>query len=283
MTTMTKKASDDPTASRPEMLSNVVHYELEGKERRVAIITLEAPPLNLMSRKFRQRFLSVLDALDREDGVAVVLVRSGLAGVFSAGSDVTQFPTTREGIYEMTKEEHTLYNRLATVSQPVIVVIAGYALGGGLELALSGDFRIAESGSRIGLPEISLGIFPAGGAAQRLPSIIGPAKAKRMMMLGEVVCAEDAMSLGIVDEVVPSERGLDRARELAEQLTATEAPKALQAIKRSVNVGLWRGFAEGSEEEMRSIVEVLLSAEAQKGITRFLAERSKKHVSREQS
>ena len=187
---------------------------------------------------------------------------------FSAGSDVREFPRDPAAGMRRARLEHDSYRRLQQMPQPVVAALWGHVLGGGLELALACDLRVADESTTIGLPEIRLGIFPAGGGTQRLPRIIGPARAKEMMMLGESIDADEALRLGLVNRVVPAGRALESAMELARTI-AEQPGLAIRAIKRAVDGGLDEGPERGEELERELIAPLFASFDAREGVTAF--------------
>jgi enoyl-CoA hydratase len=208
---------------------------LEAKEG-VALISMNRPPVNALNEQVREQLVARCHEAQRRDDVRAVVV-AGAGKHFAAGADINEL----EGLSlaEMAAAVHRLQSSLgavATIEKPTIAAINGFALGGGLEIALGCDFRIVGESAKLGLPEIQLGVIPGGGGTQRLSRLVGPAIAKNMLYTGRHVAAEEAVRIGLAEEVVPAERTLERATELAATLAAGPA-LALRAAKLTVDEG----------------------------------------------
>ena len=214
------------------------HNLLVAKEGGVAVIQLNRPQKkNSLNAELRQELERALRDIAGDSGVRAVVVTGG-EEIFSAGADIgeIQEAKTAEAAYRHAREFQLLFDKVEALPQPVVAAVSGYALGGGCELALACDFRIASESAKFGLPEIKIGAFPAGGGTQRLPRLIGRAKAKEMIFTGEPIGAEAARSLGLVIKVVAKEKLLEEARSFAARLAAL--PRlALQAAKKLINQG----------------------------------------------
>jgi enoyl-CoA hydratase/carnithine racemase len=223
----------------------------------VATVVLNNPPLNVLDPHVFQDFEAVCDELAGRDDVHAVVITGSGELAFSTGADTQEFdgqPTSIEDRGMLLELACRAFDKLATLPQPTVAAIRGLALGGGLELALACDFRIAGRSAELGLPEVKLGVFPAGGGLTRLPLIVGDSGAKRLAMLGELIAADEARELGLVDEIVADESVVPRSRELASRL-AERSPAAVRAIKRIL--GAQRELSH--EESLRLIVETELS------------------------
>ncbi len=172
-------------------------YETEGA---IAIIQLNRPQKkNSLNSELRREMGTTLREIEGDSSLKVVIVTGG-EEIFCAGADITEIQeaTSAESTYKHAREFQLLFDRIECLRQPVIAAVSGYALGGGCELALACDFRIACEGAQFGLPEIRIGAFPAGGGTQRLPRLIGVAKAKEMIFTGDPIGSDEALSLGLV-------------------------------------------------------------------------------------
>src|SRR5262245_6470933 len=168
--------------------------------------------------------------------------------------------------------EHDTYLRVQHLPQPVIAALRGHVLGGGLELALACDLRVADETARLGLPEIRLGVFPAAGGTQRLTRLIGAPRAKELMLLGEPIDVHEARRLGLVNRVVPPGEALAAALDLARTI-AEQPALAVRAIKRAVDGGLEEGPERGEELEREQISRLYGSHDAREGVAAFLERR----------
>ncbi len=210
-------------------------------ERDEAIVTLtlnRADKLNAIDGAMLDALEAVLSELEADrDCRAVILTGAGRA--FCAGADIKEWTalTPQEFGPSWGLRGHRLFDRLAGLSPPVIAAINGIAFGGGLELALCADLRIAAAEARLGLPEVTIAALPGWGGTQRLPRLIGPGRAKHMILTGQPVDAARAEAFGLVTEVVAGDALMGRARELAQQI-ATNAPLAVQAAKRLIAAAL---------------------------------------------
>jgi enoyl-CoA hydratase/carnithine racemase len=236
-----------------------VSGELVGtrQEERVTVLTLQrADKLNALSTAMEEELLGALSTELVRESSCVVFVGTGKA--FSAGADVNEFrdadPTAIAAYYAASGD---VYERIAALPVPTIAAIHGWCLGGGLELALAVDFRIADESAIFGLPEVGLGIIPSSGGTHRLVRLLGPAKAKELMLLGRRYDAQEARSLGLVTEVVPHGDALKRALEIGHEL-ADMPPLALQTAKRAADV-----MAEASREAGMLIERLAYAALAQ--------------------
>lgn len=165
----------------------------------VTTIRLNNPPLNLISKEVTEALGRSLEELERNSSVRAVVLTGTGTRAFSAGSDVKEFPDLAGRVGEgKLLEENAVYDRLAGLPMPTVAAIEGDALGGGLELALCCDLRVASAVARLGLPELRLGVMPGSGGTQRLPRLIGLARAKELILLGELVDPETALTYGIV-------------------------------------------------------------------------------------
>ncbi len=227
------------------------------REGAVCTITLSRPEkLNALSQALEAQLAEAL----ADDAVcssrAVVLCGAGRA--FSAGADIDEFRNaTPAGILAYYRELGQVYERFAALPQPSIAAIHGYCLGGGLELALAADFRVADRTALFGLPEVSIGILPSSGGTHRLVRMVGVARAKELMLLRDRFDADEAFRLGIVTEVVDEGRAVERSLEIAAQL-AELPPLAVQVAKQAANL-----MAESSREAGRTIEQLAYAALSQ--------------------
>jgi enoyl-CoA hydratase/carnithine racemase len=236
-----------------------VRGELVGtrQEERVTVVTLQrADKLNALSTATEEELLAALSTELVRESSCVVFVGTGKA--FSAGADVNEFrdadPASIAAYYAASGD---VYERIAALPMPTIAAIHGWCLGGGLELALAVDFRIADESAVFGLPEVGLGIIPSSGGTHRLVRLLGPAKAKELMLLSRRYEAQEARSLGLVTEVVPRGDALKRALEIGHELAALP-PLALRTTKRAADV-----MAEASREAGILIERLAYAALAQ--------------------
>ena len=252
------------------MLQNLI-YERDGA---TAIIRLNRPQKkNSLNAELRHEMEAALKEIAGDPKQRVVMITGG-EEFFCAGADIgeIQEANTAEATYKHAREFQLLFDQIEALPQPVIAAVAGYALGGGCELALACDFRIASEGAKFGLPEIKIGAFPGGGGTQRLPRLIGAAKAKEIILTGDPVSAEDALSFGLVMKVVAKDRLLQEAKGFAAKLAAL--PRlALEASKMLINKGLEMDLASALELEARCFGNLATTHDLREGVVAFLEKR----------
>ena len=207
------------------------------REGAVATITLNRPDkLNAITPAMLARLEAILGELDRDTGVAVVMITGAGERAFCVGADVNAWAALAplEMWRRWVPDGHRVFDRLAALRQPTIAVINGFAFGGGLELALAADLRLAAAGAAFALPEVSIGTLPGWAGTRRLPELIGPARAKQLIFTGSRIDAATAERWGLVNEVVPAERLMTRANELAAEIAAN-APVSVQLAKAAID------------------------------------------------
>ncbi len=216
----------------------------------VATITLNRPDVhNAMNETMRRELQGVFEGLVTDDTVRVVVVTGAGGKAFSAGADIREFTAPQvPTVFREHRRRIDFRQVMDRCPQPIIAAIGGYCFGGGLELALACDIRVAAADSRLGLTEIDLAIIPGGGGTQRLPRLVGRGKALEMILTGARIDAAEALRIGLVERVVPAGEALASARELAATLAA-KAPVALRYAKESVVKGLALPLADGIQLE----------------------------------
>ncbi|WLR50272.1 enoyl-CoA hydratase-related protein [Bacillus tianshenii] len=249
-----------------------VNYSTENK---IGFIEIDSPPVNALDAEVLEELSNILDGISNEIDVLVVSGAGDKA--FVAGADIREFPQlSKEKGEEMCIRGQGVFNKLEALPQPVIAAIDGFALGGGLELALACDFRIATPSSKIGLPEVKLGIIPGYGGTQRLARLIGPGKAKQLIYSGEFVSAEQAEGIGLVEEVTDGS-AVEAAINWAEKIKC-RGPIAVAAAKRAINEGLQTTLQEGLALEAQLFGDICETKDKVEGVTAFLEKREPKFV-----
>jgi enoyl-CoA hydratase/carnithine racemase len=246
------------------MAEPLVH--LERGDDGVAVLRLDSPKVNSLSRAMLGQLHAHLHAL--HDDLPGAVVVTGGDRIFAAGAEISEFGGPAEAkLYG--GEFRATFDALAELPRATIAAISGYALGGGCELALACDFRIAADRARLGQPEILLGIIPGGGGSQRLPRLIGPARAKHMIFTGRQVGAEEALAIGLVDEVVPVAELHERALAFAAELAAG-AVVAQGMAKEAIDTGVEGPIDAGQDLEQARFAEVFGTDDAKIGVESFL-------------
>jgi enoyl-CoA hydratase len=247
-----------------------VKYETDGP---VATITVDHAPANALSNAVLAEIEASLDQADADARVRVVIFTGAGEKFFIAGADISEFLTIpREHYAERTAKGQKVTLQMETMSKPVIMAINGYCLGGGCEMAMAADIRIAADTAVFGQPEIKLGIIPGFGGTQRFVRLLGKSRAMELLFTGENIDAATALQLGLVSRVVPQAELMPAAGELAAKLAA-QAPLAIAAIKRAVHQGLDRPMEEALEAERKEFAEIRFTDDAIEGITAFLEKR----------
>jgi enoyl-CoA hydratase/carnithine racemase len=236
----------------------------------VATIRLDRPPMNALSAAVLDEIAAAAAQVSADPAIRAVVLYGG-AKVFAAGADVKEMSAL--GYAEMSavgsRRLQDTFTAVARIGKPVIAAITGYALGGGLELALCADFRVLGEGAKVGQPEILLGIIPGAGGTQRLPRLIGPARAKDLIYSGRFVAAAEALALGIADKVVADDQVYEAARELAARYAGGPAI-ALRAAKEAIDGGLDTDLDTGLELERLSFAGLFATDDARAGMSSFL-------------
>jgi enoyl-CoA hydratase/carnithine racemase len=234
----------------------------------VGLLRIDRPPMNaLSSQVWRELHLAVTAAIDDDDVRALVVW--GGPKVFAAGADITEFPDL--GPAEARRYGAVLQgalDHLARAPMPTIAAIHGYALGGGCELALACDLRVAADNAKLGLPEVLLGLLPGAGGTQRLPRLIGLSRAKELIFSGRMVDMVEAERIGLVDRVAPADDLIDVARELAARFAA--GPASLALAKRAIEDGTEQPLDQGLRLESELFAAAFATADAATGISSFL-------------
>ena len=250
-----------------------VMFNVEKKDRSV-VITLTRAPVNALSDNFIAGFHKVLDDIESMSDVVVVHVRSGLS-LFSAGADLKEvemrLSEPPENMVKYNRSLHKLFDRIESLQCVTLCEINGAAYGGGLEMALTCDLRIAAESATIGLPEARLGLIPGAGGTQRLTRLCGPGVASRLILGCEVVDGATACTIGVVQWAVPSADLASRAGQLRDQISTLALP-ALRVSKKCIAAFI-RPDLDGFEMEIESQRELIVSAEARTRVTAFVAER----------
>lgn len=243
---------------------------VEVRESGVATVRLQRPPVNALSTALLTELADGAERLAdaaRSGEVKAVLVLGGPKAL-AAGADISEFSGPDEA-RRIAAVFRRAFDGLASIPRPVVVAISGVALGGGLELAMACDLRIAADTARLGQPEILLGIIPGAGGTQRLARLVGPARAKELIWSGRQIRASEAVSIGLVDRVVPAAELEERALGWAEEL-ASGAVAAMGLAKRAVDAGLDGPLSAGLDLEAELFVESFRTDDARTGVASFL-------------
>lgn len=239
---------------------------LERRSDRVALVRLDRPKMNALSLELLGELQAVAEDLTSEPPGSVVIW--GGRRIFAAGADITELDGAG-GAGAVTSAFHGALDAVAAIPRATVAAVNGFALGGGCELALACDLRVAASDARLGQPEVLLGIIPGGGGTQRLARLVGPARAKDLVMTGRQVSAVEAERIGLVDRVVEPDGVLDAALALAEEL-AKGAVVAQGLAKRAIDAASSCPLPDGLALEKELFVEAFGTEDAERGVRSFV-------------
>lgn len=238
------------------------------------IITINRPDkLNALNRETIAELSEAIKTAASNKEVAVIILRGAGEKAFVAGADISEFHEyDRNEAKALSQTGHTtLFNLVENTQKPVIAALNGFALGGGLELAMSCHLRVAATSARMGLPEVSLGVIPGYGGTQRLAQLAGKGKAFEMITTAGMIKADEALSIGLVNYIVEPEELMDKCLELANQMQKN-SPTAIAAAIRSINAGYVEG-QDGFEKEIEEFANCFQTADFKEGTDAFLSKR----------
>ncbi|MFS4466404.1 enoyl-CoA hydratase/isomerase family protein [Maribacter sp. 2210JD10-5] len=244
------------------------------KKYPLAIVTINRPKkLNALNRDTIQELHGAFVLLEKDEQVKAIILTGSGEKAFVAGADISEFAdfSVKEGKKLAAKGQELLFDLVENLSTPVIAVVNGFALGGGLELAMSCHFRIASDTAKMGLPEVSLGVIPGYGGTQRLPQLVGKGRAMELIMTAGMISAEKALDYGLVNHVVSQEELLPLAEKLAQKITNNSSVAISYAIK-AVNAG-FMNTVNGYEAEIKAFGACFGTDDFKEGTTAFLEKR----------
>ncbi|MFJ8262914.1 enoyl-CoA hydratase [Rummeliibacillus sp. NPDC094406] len=245
-------------------------------ENQIAILMIQNPPVNILDADVVEELHHKIDIIEQTSTIKVVLITGDGGKAFMAGGDIKSFPEWMGKGVDVAKEksqwlQHPL-NRIEALPYPTICILNGVALGGGCELALACDIRIAEKHATIGLPEIKLGLFPGAGGTQRLARLVGKAKAKEIIFTGEPLSADQALAIGLVNTVVPKWYGLTTGIQLAKKI-ATHSRQALTYVKQAIDEGYEQNLSDALITEADYFGHVFQTEDIKEGVAAFIEKR----------
>jgi len=245
---------------------------LERRDR-VAIITINRPEKrNALNIKTREEGAAVLEDLRHDDSVNVVVVTGAGDKAFVAGADISEFAGRTAHMQREVMVQRSLFNAIDSFPKPVIAMVNGYCLGGGCEIALACDIRIASESASFGQPEINLGIIPGGGGTQRLTRLVGEGKAMEMILSGQIIDAKTAFNIGLVNHVVPSDQLEAKTMEIANSI-ADKAPIAVRMAKEAIKIASRSNLDEGLRREVDLFALCFATEDKDEGVAAFLEKR----------
>lgn len=251
-------------------MTDTVLMEREG---RVAILTINRPDkLNALNEAVRTEMLAHLAAIEQDDAIGVVVITGSGEKSFIAGADIAEFEGRSPFDQRYAMRSPRIFDIMANFPKPVIAMINGFCLGGGCELAMSCDVRVASEKARFGQPEIKLGLIPGGGGTQRMPRLVGTGHAMRMILTGDMIDAAEAKSIGLVELVVPAEELRAKTLELANKM-AQWSPLTLKVAKEAIRASERLSIDDGITYERDLFCLCFSSADKAEGVKAFLEKR----------
>jgi enoyl-CoA hydratase len=252
-------------------MTDTVLKELEG---RVALLTINRPDkLNALNQQVRDDMLALLDEIEADDAVGAVVITGAGEKSFVAGADIGEFAGRSPFDQREAMRSPRIFDIMAAFPKPVIAMINGFCLGGGCEMAASCDIRVASDRARFGQPEINLGLIPGGGGTQRLPPLIGLGQAMRLILSGDMIPADEAARIGLVDLVVPADELRAKTLELAAKIAA-KSPLTLRVAKEALRASQRMAVEEGILYERDLFCLCFSSEDKDEGVAAFLEKRA---------
>ena len=247
-------------------MGEFVRVEVDGQ---IATIRLDRPKMNALNAQVTGEIAAAAAAVSGDGAIRAVIIYGG-ERVFAAGADIKEMaPLDVAEMAAYAARLQAALSDVANIPKPVIAAITGYALGGGLELALCADFRVLGESAKVGQPEIQLGVIPGAGGTQRLPRLIGPARAKDLVFTGRHVAAAEALAIGLADKVVPDAEVYQAARDMAAQY-ANGPAVALRAAKQAIDRGLEVDLATGLDIERLHFASLYATEDQKNGMRSFM-------------
>ncbi len=243
------------------------------REGRVAILTINRPDkANALNEQVRQESLEHLEAIEKDDDIGAVVITGSGDKFFIAGADIKEFDGRSPFDQREAMRFPRVFDVMANFPKPVIAMINGFCLGGGCELSMSCDIRIASDKARLGQPEINLGLIPGGGGTQRLPRLVGMGNAMRLILTGDMIGAEEALRIGLVDQVVPHDELRQATLELASKI-ASKSPLTARVAKEAMRASERMSIEEGILYERDLFCLCFSTEDKAEGVSAFLAKR----------
>ncbi|HKZ79422.1 MAG TPA: enoyl-CoA hydratase-related protein [Pyrinomonadaceae bacterium] len=254
-------------------MSRTYETLLLDRRDRVAIITINRPEKrNALNIQTREEGAALLEELRSDDSVGVVVFTGAGDKAFIAGADIGEFAGRTAAMQREVMLGRSLFTAIDTFPKPVIAMINGYCLGGGCELALACDIRIASENASFGQPEINLGIIPGGGGTQRLTRLVGEGKAMELILTGDIIDARTAYNIGLVNDVVPADQLETKTMDLANRI-ASKGPIALRLAKEAVRLASRSNLDEGLRREIDLFALCFATEDKDEGVKAFLEKR----------
>lgn len=250
------------------------------KEESALVLTLDNPPVNALNLKLLDELVAAVKEGNEDPEVRGIVITGAGNNAFCAGADLKMMQDLGpQDADRVAKVGHDAFNALENSSKPVLVAVNGLALGGGCELSMSCDLRFASDRARFGQPEVTLGLIPGWGGTQRMPRLIGKAKAKELIFSGQIINAQEALRIGLVNKVVPDGEELRAAVDYVRMLAAKTSPVAVAQAKMAINKGLQEPSIEkGLQYEVEAVRIISQSQDLREGIEAFLMKRPPKYT-----
>ena len=242
------------------------------KEDELAIVKINRPPVNALNSEVVSEIHQMIDELENDEQVKVIIL-TGEGKAFVAGADISEMVDFGpEGGAEFSKKGQAAFDKIENTPKPVIAAINGFALGGGCEIAMACDIRIAVEGAKLGQPEVNLGVIPGFAGTQRLPRLVGKGKAKELIFTGNMITAEEAEKIGLVNQVLTADELMNTAKEMAKTI-ASKGPAAVRAAKLAINEGVNYELSKGLEIENQAFARLFETEDQKEGMKAFLEKR----------
>ncbi len=245
------------------------------KEGGQALVVIDRPKaLNALNRETLEELMDCFGCLAGDEEVGVVILTGGGEKSFVAGADISFMQELDvEGAAQFARLGHSVTAGLENLPQPVIAAVNGYALGGGCELSLACDIRVAAENAKFGQPEVNLGVIPGFGGTQRLPRLVGKGAACELLFTGDIIDAQEALRIGLVNRVVPQDELLDTCRRMAQAILA-KGPLAVRLCKQTVNTGMEMDLGRANQYELIQFSRCFASKDQKEGMRAFLEKRN---------
>lgn len=251
------------------------HVKL-SREGSMVVVTLDRPPVNALTTTMIEDMGRTFDGLENDSEVGVIILTGAGNNAFCAGGDIQEMSTIEPAkALDVIRRGSEIFWKIEHCEKSVIAAINGFAMGAGLELAMACDVRVASDRARFSQPEVNLGMIPGYGGTQRLAHLVGKAKAKELIMTGRTIRADEALRMGLVNQVVPDGEELRAAKDMATQILS-RAPLAVRASKKAINEGLEKPYRNGFITETQYFGQLLDSEDLKEGIRAFLEKRQPK-------